>query len=314
MKKMSAGRTLLGPLLVGVVAGCSAGGGDASFWTPSHDLGGVDYRFDQQQGTPPPPGAGGQTYTNPTEVQSGGAPQGTGAFVGGGDFPNGGFPGSGGVQQQGSGGFGNGGSQSSGGFGNVGNGGSQSSGGFGNGGNGGSQSSGGFGAGGSVSSGGSAGTAGTGGVPAGNSGKCSFNFTVTTVTDRGFYGPSNVGAIWISTSSGAFVRTLETWGTIRLRNASAWETASNGNSTDAITGATRRSHGQLSVQWDCTDLTGNPVQNGGYEVSVTFTEDDAGFFSPPAHVATVQFNKGGGPVNLNPPDQSNFTMMSLTLQ
>jgi hypothetical protein len=160
----------------------------------------------------------------------------------------------------------------------------------------------------------SSGGSGTGGTTT-MSGKCSFTFDVTTVTTHGAFTPNNVGAVWISTGAGSFVRTLDEWGSARrIVNATAWETASSGNTVDAVTGATRRDEGPLSVRWDCTDTSNNPLPVGAYTLSVTFTEDDAGFFAPPQRVATVNFSIGAGPVMLTPPDQANFTSMSLTLQ
>jgi hypothetical protein len=302
---------------VTLVAGCSAGGGDGDFWSTTHDLGGAHYDF---QGQTPPPSSGGETYTSPQLPpsnggfsESGGAPA-SGGFSG--SVGNGGFVGGGGS----SGSVGNGGFESSGGFvgggGFVGNGGVESSGGFV--GNGGITASGGFvgtggfiGNGGTTSSGGASGAGGTTGV----AGKCSFTFSVTTVTANGRYAPRNVGAIWITNSGGTFVKTLDVWGTIRLSNATAWVNASRDVTTDAVTGATRGSHGPLSAHWDCTDSTEQPVAPGSYTVSVTFAEDDASiFFGPPAHEASVMFTVGSGPVNLSPANQTNFTNMQVTLQ
>src|SRR5262245_54244406 len=58
----------------------------------------------------------------------------------------------------------------------------------------------------------------------------------TTISYRGEFAPNNIGAIWITTSSGAFVRTLEVWGSKRLEHAVAWLASSNGDDVDAITG------------------------------------------------------------------------------
>jgi len=137
---------------------------------------------------------------------------------------------------------------------------------------------------------------------------------VTTVTARGRYAPDNVGAIWISDASGKFVKTLQVWGTIRLGNATAWTSVSFSNTVDAVTGATRHSHGPLQATWDCTDLQRAPVANGAYKVNITFAESDAAiFFAPPPIMATVDFNKGSGPVDVSPPATANFTGMHLTV-
>ena len=137
---------------------------------------------------------------------------------------------------------------------------------------------------------------------------------MTTVTARGRYAPDNVGAVWITDSSGRFVKTLKTWGLRRLGNATAWQTASLGNNVDAVTGATRQSHGPLQATWNCTDVSHQPVVNGSYTLNVTFAESDAiPFFSPPPIVATVPFTKGA-PADVSGTGTPNFTGMHISLQ
>ena len=167
-------------------------------------------------------------------------------------------------------------------------------------------------------SGGSMGAAGA--PPMGNSGKCTFTFAVTTVTARGFYGPANVGAIWITDSSNKFVKTLQAWGTIRLPNAAAWEQASGGNSltgggnvVDAVTSATRRGHGMLNATWNCTDVSKNAVADGNYTVNVMFTENDSSPFFGAGPQASVKFTKSAAGADVTAPDTMNFTSMHAKL-
>jgi hypothetical protein len=158
--------------------------------------------------------------------------------------------------------------------------------------------------------------------PPGNSGACTFSFRVSTVTANGTYAPRNVGAIWISDAGGKFVKTLQEWGdprTGRIKNASAWETASGGNTVDAVTGATRGGHGPLTATWDCTDLSKNPIANGSYIAHVTFAESDnfGGFvfFGLSGVVETSgTFVRGSGPVEADLPDTPNFNSMHISLQ
>jgi len=83
---------------------------------------------------------------------------------------------------------------------------------------------------------------------------------------------------------------------------------------DAVTGATRRSHGTLHATWDCTNTSHTPVPDGTYNVNVTFAEDDAiPFFGPPPHQANVTFTKGV-PGSASAPDAANFTGMRVTIQ
>jgi hypothetical protein len=257
---------------------------DPGFWEPSKDPGGTQVDFTQQQGGPPPPGSGGQSYGGGINYPPPGS---GGQFVGGGGMGQAGAGfGSGGFQDQGAGGaqFGAGGSNpfGSGGFQNQGSGGAQQ---------------------------------GAGGAPpAGNSGPCVFNFTVTTVTAHGNYAPNNVGALWIETSSGTFVKALEVWGRTRLPNLTAFS-AVGGNSIDAVTSATHTNHRQHADHWDCTDTSKNPVVNGSYQACVSFAEDDAiPFFSPPPHLQCAPFDKGSGPFSTNPAATANFTGWSLVMQ
>jgi flagellar hook assembly protein FlgD len=148
--------------------------------------------------------------------------------------------------------------------------------------------------------------------------QCKFSFADTTVTAKGRYAPSNVGAIWISDAQGKFVKTLEEWGGPvfnRIVNATAWETASGGNKVDAVTGATRSNHGPHTATWNCTDVSENVVPNGSYQVHVTFAESDAlPFFAPTPIQASGNFATGAGSVEMDVPDTANFKSMHVSLQ
>lgn len=185
------------------------------------------------------------------------------------------------------------------------NGGSGAIGGSGGSGTGGSSASGGAdaGAGGSFGSGGSVGTGS----------KCSFTFDVTTQDDRGNYAPRNVEAAWIMGPNNQFVRTLELHGSFREIHLVKWEAASSGNTVDAVTSATLYSQPQSHHDtWDCTDVNGNPVPNGTYNVYVEFTEDDTAYGFGSSQVTHVSFQVGN-PQNISPPNQQYFTSMHLVL-
>jgi hypothetical protein len=277
------------------VSACGVSDTDSSLWAQTKDLGGTQFDPTQHQG----PGAAGMQAmgaggdTNPNLGQ-GGTPPGSGnappVGAGGSTF----MGGTGGSTElpPGSGGFvtGSGGSFVGMGGMNVG--------------------SGGF----NVGAGGA--SPGTGGMQVtGNSGKCTFSFDVTTVTARGRYAPANVGAIWISDASSKFVKTLRIWGTIRLSNATAWTQATSSNRTDAVTGATRPSHGALNAKWDCTDTSKNAVPDGNYVVHVTFTESDANpFFGGGTPIqASVNFTKAAAGADVPGTDTANFTGMHVKL-
>jgi hypothetical protein len=157
------------------------------------------------------------------------------------------------------------------------------------------------------------GTGGTTAVtpPSTDPSKCTFTFDVTTVTAHGFYGPKNVGAIWITDANKKFVKTLAAWGKQRLYNATPWETASGGNVVDVVTGATRLTQGPLTAKWDCTDTSHKAVADGMYAVNVTFAEAESLFTMPPS--ASVQFTKSPAGADVMGQDTANFTGMHVHL-
>lgn len=184
-------------------------------------------------------------------------------------------------------------------------------------GTGGSAASGGsFGTGGSAASAGSGGASGGGGAAGtGATGtKCSFTFDVTTLNDYGTYSPYNVEAAWIMGPGNKFIRTLELHGYYRTIHLVNWNAASHGNQVDAVTGATLYSQPQTHHDtWDCTDVNGNVVPNGAYNVYVEFTSNDTAYGYGPSEVTHVGFQVGS-PQNLNPPNQRYFTNMHLVLK
>jgi hypothetical protein len=138
--------------------------------------------------------------------------------------------------------------------------------------------------------------------PPGPQQMCTLKFQVTTVSFGGSYAPKNVGAIWISTAQGQFVKSLTVWGRQRLRYLGTWENASGGSTVDAVTSATARNASTWQASWDCTGVSHQLVSDGGYRVNAEFTErDGSGRVMTP-----VNFTKGGAPVDVTPADQSNF--------
>ncbi len=163
--------------------------------------------------------------------------------------------------------------------------------------------------------GGSAGAGGAGGAggqtnppPTG-----SVTFQVSTSSYGGRYGPRNVGAIWVETKSGTFVKTLTEWGNFRYGNLVKWAADTNYNRVDAVTSATSFSSGSHSGKWDYTDLKGQGVPDGQYQFIVEFTEDDSALsFIPAGPWTLVPFTKGPNQKNFNPPDKQYFHNMSVT--
>lgn len=140
-------------------------------------------------------------------------------------------------------------------------------------------------------------------------------FEFTTKPAGGKYSPKNIGGVWISNQSGAFVKSLEVWAGKRIINLLKWNAASGGNKVDAITSATSSNHHAHTAVWDCTDVNKQPVPDGQYNVNVEFTEtDSAKFIFPPGPTTSVGFAKNGQGGVITPPDQQYFSGMKLTMQ
>jgi hypothetical protein len=135
------------------------------------------------------------------------------------------------------------------------------------------------------------------------------SFSVTTATLRGRYSPRNIYAIWVTDAQGKFVKTLAKFAAIRARYLSGWNAASRGNVVDAVTGATVASHGTRMATWNFTDVSKKLVPDGDYQLVVELTDADK------AGVTTsIPFTKGPSAIKLTPPDQANFSGMSLVLE
>jgi len=117
-------------------------------------------------------------------------------------------------------------------------------------------------------------------------GTLTFNFTPITQTVGAYSGTKNVLAVWIQSSDGGFVKTklrycslgstedhLPTYGV--NCGATASDCITNGNKTDATTGATLASYTVKSITWDGKNvsgtLNGTVVPDGTYQVTIQET-------------------------------------------
>jgi hypothetical protein len=155
---------------------------------------------------------------------------------------------------------------------------------------------------------------GTGGAAGVSSGKCTFTFGATTVTANGRYAPTNAGAIWVTDDKNAFVKTLKTWTPSRITQVTAWVQSSNRNITDAVTGATRRSHGPIDATWDCTNVSHAAVADGQYTAHISFAEQNANPFLGGSSIqASVNFVKSPAGDDVTGPDTTNIKSIHATL-
>jgi hypothetical protein len=108
---------------------------------------------------------------------------------------------------------------------------------------------------------------------------CKLQVTFTTVTEWFDYAPKNVGAVWIADGPGGFLKTLQVWAARRISKLGTWSAATadagaSRNTTDAITGATARTHGVHMSSWDCTDWKGARLRQGAYSVCMEMNESN----------------------------------------
>jgi hypothetical protein len=112
-------------------------------------------------------------------------------------------------------------------------------------------------------------------------GACRVHVSVTTKSygtgnnDDDDYAPNNVGAVWITTPAGVFVRTVAVWGPNYWQFAAAWVKQSHGSRVDIVTSATRKNHNQsIEADWDCRDKNLQSVPAGPYLLNIEFAETE----------------------------------------
>jgi len=137
-------------------------------------------------------------------------------------------------------------------------------------------------------------------------------FKVRTEPFGGKYSPKNIGAVWVENAQGQFVKTLTVWAKKRIAHLIKWQAASGGNTVDAVTSATVRSHQTHTATWNCTDVNGTVVPDGAYKIFVEFTEDNSSKAGkPPGKWTVLEFTKGGSSQTLTPADETYFKDMEL---
>ncbi|MET0386420.1 MAG: DUF2271 domain-containing protein [Polyangiales bacterium] len=164
-------------------------------------------------------------------------------------------------------------------------------------------------------------TAGAAGsaMPSTAAGTLTLDFT--TVDLDGQYAPRNIGAVWIETASGTFVKTLERWAGIRANHLTTWAMASGGwgsifgggntaDQMDAVSRATLRTHGAHHVTWNMKDVSGTLVADGAYNVMIEVTDDER----RPSRVAMIAFAKGQDAQQVTAPDMPPYTSLTLSYQ
>lgn len=165
--------------------------------------------------------------------------------------------------------------------------------------------------------------AGTGGAAGSGGGATTGTLTIdfTSVGNGGEYAPRNVGAVWIETSTGQFVKTIERWAGIRAVHLTRWNQASGGwplpfffatepspDEMDAVTAATVRPHIAHHSTWNSKNVDGQVVPDGSYKIVIEVTESNL----LPSASAEVPFEKGTSPQTLSPSDTGPYSGLKIT--
>jgi len=132
--------------------------------------------------------------------------------------------------------------------------------------------------------------------------------SVTTSTAGGKYAPRNLVAIWVEDNNGVFVKTLLVNAKRQIKYLTNWLTKNpEGNSVDALTGATVNSYNTLTATWNGTDIAGIVVNNGTYRLCMELSDmDDTGNFS------YFTFTKGATVDKQTPTDKPSFSNITFS--
>jgi hypothetical protein len=137
------------------------------------------------------------------------------------------------------------------------------------------------------------------------------SWSVLTAPAGGQFAPRNIGAIWITNSSGVFVKALARWAAVRATYLTAFNNACKCSmlAADVVSGATAPSHTTHVPDkgpWKCTDSSGAQVPDGDYKIYFEMTDKDG---TGPS--TSVTFTKGPTAATLTPAGTSNFTNIKL---
>jgi hypothetical protein len=135
--------------------------------------------------------------------------------------------------------------------------------------------------------------------------------TATTSSTGGNFAPKNIVAMWIEDEQGNWVKTLLAYANTRKTHLNTWEAATTAagspfNTVDAITGATKTSHGTRTCNWNATNVNGTLVADGNYKIWMELTDKNGtGNFS------SFAFTKDTNAQNLTPLNVPSFGSISI---
>jgi len=134
--------------------------------------------------------------------------------------------------------------------------------------------------------------------------------TYTTQPHGGNYAPKNIVAAWVEDAAGNFVITIDRWAATRVNHLVAWRAKAGVDDVDAVSGATRGSHGSLTATWDLRDRLGNEVPDGTYTIRMELADSNATLPTQNAQ-GTFTFDKNGAASNQTALSDGGFTNVGL---
>ncbi len=143
-------------------------------------------------------------------------------------------------------------------------------------------------------------------------------FTVTTTYTNGSWSGRHDFVVWIENSSGTFVKSRIYYGSDD-DHLLEWTTKNPSmNVVDAATGATKNGNPYTysGIVWIGNDLTGvSPnytlLPDGTYTVAMELAWGSSKVLGTGRQIYRVNFTKGPSPQTVTPPNQTNFTNMTL---
>ena len=135
---------------------------------------------------------------------------------------------------------------------------------------------------------------------------------------NGRYAPKNIGAVWVETSGGQFVKTVERWAAAREQYLYKWKAASGGwaiaffgtpvpDQMDVISGATLNRHQAHNLTWNLKDANGNAVPEGDYRLMIEVTDHES-----QGDTDSIPFTLGPGAQVVNQPGKSPHSGVTIT--
>ena len=135
-------------------------------------------------------------------------------------------------------------------------------------------------------------------------------FSCSTSAPSGSWGDKHVLAIWIEDTKNpsVFIKTKAKYGN-EDDHLTSWIPKSGKNVVDAVTGATLSTYGKQTVIWNGTDVKGNVVADGTYNV---FIEMGWGRDKVAQHaVVPFTFTKSTSEAHLTPTGTGNYSNVTL---